>query len=205
MPIGKARPGDAEEGADLTPLSSEEQRMLLVLARGALEARVAGRGLPQPGALEGRLARPGAAFVSVHRGAELRGCLGCIEPRGPSLATVIMKMAAAAASEDPRFSPVSERELGEISIEISVLGPLLPIAGPDEIAVGRDGLVIERDPHRGLLLPQVATQWGWDAERFLAETCRKAGLPRDAWREGARCYRFEAEVFMEPSSGDACS
>jgi AmmeMemoRadiSam system protein A len=182
-------------------LTGEDRHTLLALARRAIEARVAGLDLPEPGAVSGLLALPGAAFVSVHLGPQLRGCLGCIEPRGPSLAAVVARMAAAAASADPRFSPLGPEELDRTTVEISVLGPLLPVSDHREIRVGRDGLVIERDGYRGLLLPQVPVEWGWDVETFLAETSRKAALPRDAWRHGALIWRFEAEVFAdEPPS-----
>jgi AmmeMemoRadiSam system protein A len=183
-------------------LSGTERATLLVLARDAVEARVHWRDLPVPGPLSPRLDEPGAAFVSVHAGGDLRGCLGCIEPRpDASLASTVVRMAAAAAKDDPRFAPLSTADLPEVVVEISVLGPMLPLTGVHEIAIGRDGLVIEQDGRRGLLLPQVATQRGWTAEVFLEETGRKAGLPRTAWREGARVHRFEAEVFSSPAAG----
>lgn len=178
-------------------LTAAERMTLLVLARSSVEASAHGRSLPAPGRLGGRLDEPGAAFVSIHTSRGLRGCIGCIEPRTESLAEVVVRMAEAAASQDPRFPPLFPDELPDASIEISVLGPLVPVSGPEEIRIGRDGLVVEHDGHRGLLLPQVAVEWGWDVQTFLAETCRKAGLPPAAWREGARVYRFEAEVFGE--------
>jgi hypothetical protein len=110
---------------------------------------------------------------------------------------VVPRCAVAACSNDPRFPPIAPDELDEIDIEISLLGPLEPIAGPQDIAIGRHGLVVERGRQRGLLLPQVATEWQWDAGAFLAHTCHKAGLPRDAWRHGVKIWRFEAEVFGE--------
>ena len=103
----------------------------------------------------------------------------------------------AACSSDPRFPPLAPTELDSIDIEISLLGPTETISGPQEIVVGRDGLIVERGRQRGVLLPQVAAEWNWDAEAFLAHTCRKAGLPPDAWRQGASVSRFEAEVFGE--------
>ena len=100
---------------------------------------------------------------------------------------------------DPRFAPVSPAELEGISIDISVLGPLEPIDPriPDSIVIGRHGLVVEQGRHRGLLLPQVAPEWGWTTNQFLAQTCVKAGLSRDAWQRGASVFRFEADVFGE--------
>ncbi len=136
------------------------------------------------------------AFVTLRVGGDLRGCIGHIEATDP-LGEVLRRCAVAACSSDPRFPPVTPSELDAIDLEISLLGPLQPIAGLQDIVIGRDGLVVERGWQRGLLLPQVATEWGWDAETFLAHTCQKAGLPRDAWQNGARVWRFEAEVFGE--------
>ena len=178
-------------------LTPAERMTLLALARSSVEASAHGRPVALPGRLGGRLDAPGAAFVSIHTSRGLRGCIGCVEPRSESLAEVVVRMAEAAASQDPRFPPLFPDELPDASIEVSVLGPLVPVAGPDEIRIGRDGLLVEQDGRRGVLLPQVAVEWGWDVETFLAETCRKAGLPPTAWREGARVYRFEAEVFGE--------
>jgi AmmeMemoRadiSam system protein A len=142
------------------------------------------------------LSRPGGAFVTLHKRGDLRGCIGHIEPTEP-LGRVIPRIAVAASSSDPRFPPLSPDELQDVELEISLLGPLEPIAGPQDITVGRHGLVVERGWQRGLLLPQVATEWGWDAETFLAHTCQKAGLPKDAWQHGAKIWRFAAEVFGE--------
>ena len=110
-------------------------------------------------------------------------------------------MAAAAATADPRFPPLRESELGHVQIEVSVLGPLVPLTSPADLVIGRDGLVAEQRGLRGLLLPQVALQYRWTPEQFLIETCRKAGLPGDAWRLGAHMSRFEAEVFAEGEEG----
>ena len=175
-----------------------DRRLLLQLAREAIAAHV-GKSTIQSTISDPQsatLARPGGAFVTLHKRGDLRGCIGHIEPTEP-LATVVPRCAVAACSSDPRFPPVEAIELDAIDIEISLLGPLEPIAGPQDIVVGRDGLVVQRGWQRGLLLPQVATEWGWDAETFLAHTCQKAGLPRDAWRKGATVWRFEAEVFGE--------
>ena len=111
-----------------------------------------------------------------------------------------MHCAGAAALEDPRFPPVRPDELARIDVEVSVLTPPARIADPGRIEVGRHGLVVTRGAHRGLLLPQVALEWGWTREEFLAHTCRKAGLPLDAWREGAQVFAFEAEIFGERAS-----
>jgi AmmeMemoRadiSam system protein A len=141
--------------------------------------------------------RRAGVFVSLHKGDALRGCIGHIEPDHP-LSLAIPRAAVAAASTDPRFAPVTADELSALLIELSILAPLERIAGLGEIEVGRHGLVVESGWKRGLLLPQVAVEWGWDAEVFLAQTCHKAGLPPDAWKSAAVFWRFEAEVFSEP-------
>jgi len=190
------RPAPAEP----TGLGAPERDTLLRLARRAVEAAVRGDAAPDPVAegVSGVLAAPGAAFVTLHQHGQLRGCIGTVTPRGEPLAHNVMAMARAAALDDPRFPPVRPEELGTLHLEVSVLGPLLPVHDPAEVVVGRDGLVVEEGFHRGLLLPQVPVEWGWGRETFLAQACAKAGLPADAWRRGARLFRFEAEVFGEP-------
>ena len=175
--------------------TDRDRHLLLGIAREAIVAFVRGTPAHVPGAAE-ILAQPGGAFVTLHKGGELRGCIGHIEPT-ESLGEVVPRCAVAACSTDPRFPPIRPEELDAIDIEISLLGPLQPIAGPQDIVVGRDGLVVERGWQRGLLLPQVASEWHWNADAFLAHTCNKAGLPADAWEKGAKLWRFEAEVFGE--------
>jgi AmmeMemoRadiSam system protein A len=176
----------------MTPES--DRRALLRLARDSIAAHLEGR--TAPSAETPTAGRPGGAFVSIHNHGELRGCIGHIEPTEP-VGAVIGRCAVAAAAEDPRFLGVTTSELSEIDIELSLLGALEPISSLDEIEIGRHGLVVEMGWHRGLLLPQVATEWGWDRTMFVAQTCSKAGLPKDAWQRGAKLYRFEAEVFGE--------
>jgi AmmeMemoRadiSam system protein A len=118
--------------------------------------------------------------------------------RDEPLGRVIPWCAVAACSSDPRFDPVTAAEVPRLALEISLLEPLEAMNDAGDLEVGRHGLVVERGASRGLLLPQVATDWGWDRETFLAETCHKAGLPRDAWKRGAALWRFEADVFGEP-------
>jgi AmmeMemoRadiSam system protein A len=179
-------------------VTSDADRLVLVtLARGALTARVKGQTMPAPGPSD-VLSRLAGAFVSLHKRGQLRGCIGHIEADEP-LARVVVRCAVAAASTDPRFTPVAPDELSEISIELSIIGPPEPIATSDDIEIGRHGVMVEKGWNRGLLLPQVATEWKWDRETFLAETCRKAGLPSDGWTKGATLWRFEAEVFGEPT------
>jgi AmmeMemoRadiSam system protein A len=176
--------------------SQPDRDLLLRIARDAVVAHVGGapRRDIDPNALAGRR---GGAFVSLHnRTGELRGCIGHIEP-DQSLPAVVARCAVAACSADPRFPAVGPAEVADLVIELSLLGPLEPVAGAGEIEIGRDGLVIEKGSRRGLLLPQVATEWKWDRHQFLAQTCRKAGLPEDAWTQGASIWRFEAEVFGE--------
>jgi AmmeMemoRadiSam system protein A len=172
-----------------------DRQALLRLARAAIVAQMTGAAAPATNVCEAA-ERPGAAFVTLHRRGDLRGCIGHIEPSEP-LGRVIARCAVAAAISDPRFPPVDASEVPDLDLELSVLGPLEPIAGPDDIDIGRHGLVVEMGWHRGLLLPQVASEWQWDRDTFLAQTCHKAGLPRDAWKQGAKIFRFEAEVFGE--------
>ena len=118
------------------------------------------------------------------------------------LGHTIAHCAVAAATSDPRFPPVTPGELDELHIELSLLGELEPVSALEHIAVGVHGLVVEFGWRRGLLLPQVASERQWNAERFVIETCRKAGLPADAWQQGAAIFRFSAEVFAEPTAHD---
>jgi AmmeMemoRadiSam system protein A len=173
-----------------------QKHALIDLARRSVVAQVTQQ-RPEQLSLDVDLPDASGAFVTIKRRGELRGCLGTLQCRG-SLADEVARCAADAASEDPRFSRVAEEELPDLHIEVSVLGPLEEIApDPANVIVGRHGLVAEQGFRRGLLLPQVATEWGWTAEQFLRQTCLKAGLAGDAWRRGARIYRFEAEVFGE--------
>lgn len=169
---------------------------MLALARSAIEAAVLRHSLPDALPKMPLLAAPSGAFVSLHQRGRLRGCIGQIEARLP-LALTVAECAVAAATKDPRFPPVTPDELAGLEIEISVLSPLAPIR-PEEVEVGKHGLLVSRGWQRGLLLPQVATQFHWGRERFLQETCRKAGLDADAWRDSdTRIEAFTADVFSE--------
>lgn len=176
-------------------LSPEDQERLLRLARRCLEARVR-REKPPPPERGGGLDSPMGAFVSVHHHGDLRGCLGRLETDRP-IAENVAHLAAVVSDSDPRFPPISTEELAGLELEISALTPEQEIADINVIEVGRHGLIIERGHRRGLLLPQVATEYGWDREAFLDHTCLKAGLPADAWRNGARIFIFEAQVFAD--------
>jgi len=176
-------------------LEPHERRVLLQLARQAIAARLEGRSVETPVAVGG-LARRAGAFVTIRHNNRLRGCLGSLDADAP-LVEVVARCAGDAATRDPRFSPLPVDDLPEVVLEISVLGPVEPVADPADVEVGRHGLIVEQGTHRGLLLPQVPTEWGWDRETFVSETCVKAGLARDAWRTGARLFTFEADVFGE--------
>lgn len=180
-------------------LSNQEKSALLKIARQSLmETIVHGRRW-QPDVLAGLLAEPRGAFVTLHLRAKLRGCVGQLEPR-KSLAYTVARCAISAAREDDRFNPVQADEVPLLTIEISVLSPPNPIA-PNEIKIGMHGLIVESGPFRGLLLPQVATERNWTPEKFLSETCLKAGLPGDAWKSPeTRILGFSAEVFSESES-----
>jgi len=176
-------------------LSDAEKQQLLGIARQAVCATVGETRVLVPDVV---LPRASGLFVTIKLRGELRGCLGTLE-YVHELAREVARCAADSAQVDPRFSPVTRDELTDLSFEISVLGPLEQIdpGDPSTITIGRHGLVVEQGRHRGLLLPQVATEWEWTREQFLRQTCLKAGLPYDAWQQGATVFRFEAEVFGE--------
>jgi len=178
-----------------SPLTEREKRGLLRLARGTIAGWLGRDASPvDPSDLP---AGNGGAFVSLHRRGTLRGCIGTFAADQPVTDTV-REMAVAAASSDPRFDPVTDAELDALDIEISVLSPRRRVASVDEIQVGVHGLSIQRGACRGVLLPQVATKYGWDRETFLEETCHKAGLPVDAWKDpSTRVECFTADVFAE--------
>jgi len=184
---------------DPPALDAEARAALLRLARAAICAGVRGEDWSRPRALLPPLNEPGAAFVSLHLEGDLRGCIGVLRP-SPTLAEAVAHCARAAALEDPRFAPLAAHELARTLIEISVLGALRPLAAAELPRPGVDGVVVAREDRQGLLLPQVAVGRGWSAERFLEETCRKAGLPRDAWRRGALVSVFQAQVFSEAAT-----
>jgi AmmeMemoRadiSam system protein A len=174
--------------------SPEERELLLRLAHRSIELGLEGRSvdLTSPTA---HLAEPRGAFTTLHLEGELRGCIGFVVPI-QSLYAAVAESASAAALDDPRFQPVTPAEAQHLKIEISVLSPLQPIR-PEEVVVGRHGLVVTQGNRRGLLLPQVPIEWKWDRETFLSQTCLKAGLPADAWQHGAQLQGFTAEVFGE--------
>jgi AmmeMemoRadiSam system protein A len=174
-------------------LSEPDQQFLLKIARESISEYLFGRA-PRLPDVSGLLAEPRGAFVSLHKHSRLRGCIGNIHASAPLVRTV-SECAITAAVGDPRFLPITLEELGDVDLEISVLSPMEKVENVDTIEVGRDGLLIVKRTARGLLLPQVASQYGWHRERFLAETCRKAGLRADDWKDGASIYRFTAHAF----------
>lgn len=178
-------------------LTAAERETLLRVARESIAGHFAGT--PQaPWTARGALGEPRGAFVTLHRreDGELRGCVGMMRSDRPLVETVA-NMAVAAATEDRRFRPVTAAELPALSVEISALGPLRPIR-PEEVEVGRHGLLIADGVQRGVLLPQVAVEHGWDRQAFLDHTCRKAGLPEGTWRNpGIELLAFTADVFGE--------
>lgn len=177
-------------------LSEEAQRFLLKLARQTVSDFLqSGSRPPVDDPPEEVLPKRGA-FVTLHRNQMLRGCIGYVAPVYP-LHQTVMECAIAAATQDPRFPVMELDELPEVHIEISVLSPVTAVKDVNEIQVGTHGLVISDKGRRGLLLPQVPHEQGWNRERFLQETCRKAGLPPGAWKSGARIECFTAFVFAE--------
>jgi len=176
-------------------INEADEEPLLSVARQALEARVAGDRPPHVLCI-GPLAVRCGAFVSIHNGDQLRGCLGRLSPSSP-LGTTLVYLGGAVADSDPRFPPVLPDEVPLLQMEISLLTQERAVASIDEITVGRHGVIVEHGRSRGLLLPQVAAEFGWDRETFLEQACLKAGLPREAWKTGARILVFEARIFAE--------
>ena len=218
----------AGDGAFRLELSADERAWLLDLARWAVLRQLAGDagepgapgasadpsgpagpdgpdamsdpdGADVPAPPPGVLHRSLGVFVTFKKDGHLRGCIGSMVGDGPLYRTVA-RMACAAAFEDPRFPPVTAAEVPALELDISVLGPITRCADPAAVRIGRHGLLVRQGFRSGVLLPQVPVEWGWDRETFLAQTCRKAGLPPDAWRNAWRdghteLYWFEAEVF----------
>ena len=179
--------------------SAEERQLLLRLAHDAIESLVLGRKPPVPTAGP-HLKEPRGVFTTIYRHGELRGCVGYVLPVSP-LSHAVIETARAAASQDTRFVPVTADEVQDLRVSISVLSPLRPIQ-PEEVEIGKHGLVVSMGGRRGLLLPQVPVEHGWDRVTFLEQTCRKAGLFSDACNAGATLQSFTAEVFGDPGGGE---
>lgn len=182
-------------------LTEEARAALLKIARAAIEEKLRCGGTGPPPAEFPQLRERAGAFVTLLKDDQLRGCIGYVEPIKP-LAEAVASCAVSAATGDPRFPPLRPDELPHVRIEISVLSPLWKIGDPAEIVVGQHGLMIVQGARQGLLLPQVAVEYGWDRDSFLRHVCLKAGLPPDAWGRGAELFIFTAEVFREPSEAE---
>jgi AmmeMemoRadiSam system protein A len=191
-------------GQQAMNLTDADKTLLLQQARASIEAHLSDKSVPPVTDPSPVLGERRGAFVSLHRRGDLRGCIGYLEAAKPLLQT-IQEMAAAAAFHDPRFKPLKPEELADLEIEISVLTPMQLIKSTDEIQMGKHGLYIVQGFCRGLLLPQVATQYHWDRLAFLQQTCCKAGLAPDAWKEpSTKIYTFTADVFAEHPQTGGC-
>lgn len=178
-------------------LSAREKQVLLNIARKAIENKLRSKEKYVEPREEKALNQRCGCFVTIKQHGRLRGCIGNFQSEQP-LFKGVAEMAVAAATGDPRFYPMKEADLADFTLEISVLSPLHKIESIEEISVGAHGLYIERSFYRGVLLPQVATEHGWDRATFLRQTCIKAGLPTDAWQaDDADIYIFSAEIFGE--------
>lgn len=182
----------------LAEFSIEERRILLGIAHQSILSAFAGR-TPEARSSP-HLSDPRGVFTTLYLDGDLRGCVGYAMPIAP-LYRAVSETARAAAFEDSRFLPVTEQEAPRLDVSLSVLSRLSPIQA-EEVEVGRHGLVIGLGARRGLLLPQVPVEYDWNRVTFLEQTCRKAGLPFDAWRKGATLEAFTAEVFGD---GDCSS
>jgi len=188
--------GAAPAESDAYSLTPEERSELLRMARAAVTGYLERRAEIEDVSGKAKFLEPRGVFVTLTKNGDLRGCIGFIEPVAP-LGQAVIRAAVYAATEDPRFPPVRPAELRDIKFEISVLTPVREVSDPREVTVGRHGLIIARDGLKGVLLPQVPVENKWDRETFLEQASLKAGLPRDAWRRGAKLYVFEAIVFHE--------
>jgi AmmeMemoRadiSam system protein A len=185
----------------MVELNEEQKKKLLHLARRSIEEYLKKRSLPKVDYTnefsDEVFKQKCGAFVTLHKHGSLRGCIGYVKGI-KTIPEAVVDMAKAAAFEDPRFEPLKSNELEEIDIEISVLTPIEPVKDISEIVIGRDGLIISSGFRAGLLLPQVATEYGWDVQTFLQHTCYKAGLPADAWKwDNTKIEKFSAIVFGE--------
>jgi AmmeMemoRadiSam system protein A len=177
-------------------LSAGSRKLLLKIAREAIVSLIQTESIPRLEPPGHELQEKRGCFVSVKMNGKLRGCIGNFISDKP-LYQLVQEMAVSAATRDPRFYPMKKQDLAEFSLEISILSPLKKISSIEEIEVGVHGLYIEKNFSRGVLLPQVAVEYGWDRETFLKQTSMKAGLEPDDWQEGADIYVFSADVFRE--------
>jgi len=196
-PEADAGPQAPATAGEATMFTREERQTLLDIAKAAVRAAVRGESYRPPEPAAEALRTPGAAFVTLRKQGDLRGCIGHVVATLP-LYRCVAEVAEAAATQDYRFDPVTPQELDQLTFEISVLTPPEVVTDPATIRVGRDGLIVSRGRNRGLLLPQVPEEQGWNREQFLDGTCRKAGLPAGCWRDPeTRLERFQAVVWGE--------
>ncbi len=185
-------------------ISSQEGNFLIKLARTAIEIYLNEKKIMEiPDDTPDSLMEKRGAFVTINESGNLRGCIGYSEPI-KSLVNTVIEVAISAATSDPRFYPLKKTDLEKISLEVSVLSKphLIEVTEPQEylekVEVSKDGLIVEKGFYKGLLLPQVATEWGWDSEELLCNTCMKAGLSPDCWLDpDTQVYNFQAQVFQE--------
>ena len=175
-------------------LSANAKKILLESARNTINQYVTDGKITKTEISDQELLTPTGCFVSIKLNEALRGCIGNFVSDKP-LFQLVQEMAVSAATRDPRFYPMKQKDLDNYSIEISVLSPLCKISSIEEIETGKHGLYIEKNFFRGVLLPQVAVEFGWDRETFLQQTCIKAGLKQEEWKQGTDIYIFTAEVF----------
>jgi AmmeMemoRadiSam system protein A len=178
------------------PLSEDQEKSLLLLARQVITHYLEKGSPPELETDDETLKQKRGAFVTLKVKDQLRGCIGYPIPHKPLFET-IAEVAISAATNDFRFPSLEKKELSATKIEISVLSLPKVVKDITEIEVGKHGLIISKGHSRGLLLPQVPTEWGWDRETFLNHTCKKAGLEEDAWKKGAQIEIFSAQVFSE--------
>ena len=180
--------------ADL--LTEGEQKELLRIARETIIAHISGKDIPSVVNPSQGLTLKSGCFVTIKQKGQLRGCIGNFVSDN-LLFQLVQEMAIAAATQDPRFYPMKPDDLDAFKLDISVLSPLRLITDVAEIVVGTHGIYIIKNHCRGVLLPQVATEYGWDRDTFLQHTCIKAGLPEEAWKKDCEIYVFSAQVFGE--------
>jgi len=177
-------------------LTKAEQKQLLKIARDTITAYVSSGNIPSVETTARGLNLQSGCFVTIKQKGQLRGCIGNFVSDQP-LYKLVQEMAVSAATRDPRFYPMKSPDLADFEIDISVLSPLEKIASVEEIEIGRHGIYIAKGSYRGVLLPQVATEYGWGRDEFLKHTCIKAGLPEDAWKGECDIYIFSALGFGE--------
>lgn len=177
-------------------LTKKEQKELLKIARETIVEYVTNRKVPAVAPTSPGLNLHSGCFVTIKQKGELRGCIGNFVSEQP-LYLLVQEMAVSAATRDPRFYPMKAPDLADFVLDISVLSPLQQIESVEEIKVGKHGIYIVKGSYRGVLLPQVATEYGWNRDQFLQHTCIKAGLPQDAWLGECTIFIFSAQVFGE--------